>query len=66
MKYSILTKSVLKLVAGVRCMLDSSTTKMKLFTCKTVSSLQSCRISFDSKYFILFSKGHEIMIHSIF
>ena len=66
LKYSILTKSVVKLVAGVSSMLNSSITKMKLFIYKSVSSLKSCHISFDSKYFILFNKGHEIMIHRIF
>ena len=66
LKYSILTKSVVKLVAGVSSMLNSSITKMKLFICKSVSSLKSCRISFDSKFFILFDKGHEMMFNSIF
>ena len=60
MKYSILTKSVSKLVAGVSCMLDSSTTKMKLCTCKSVSSSKLCHISIDSKFSILFKKGHDI------
>ena len=65
MKYFILTQSVSKLVAGVRCMLDSFNTKMRLFTCKSVIPLKSCHISFESKFFILFDKRHEMVFSSI-
>ena len=55
---------MLKLVAGVRCRLYSSTTKMKLFTCKTVSYSKSCHISIDLKFSILFRKGHDIFVQT--